>query len=180
MRTLAALVAMALLAGCSDSPSGKDDALDRASSGTSTTKDDAAPQAPQLPPLEVFNATLTFPSASGGSAGSGSFDVPPGYGNVTVTLVATGQCPGYVKGAGVGVTIGALDETIAVPARDFAPDTPAVGYGPYGCAVNDYVMHNNHRSGTASMTWTVQPGTGSLEAHGEFTGEALVIVVAAP
>lgn len=178
MRALGVLLVAALLAGCSDPSSHKFDP----SSGPSATGSMSGsgqpvqPIAP-LPAVEVFNDTLTFPSASGGSAGSGSFDVPKGYANVTVTLVATGQCPGYVKGAGVAVTIGALDETIAVPPETFAEDSPA-GYGAYGCAPFDYAQNGAHRSGTATMAWSVQAGTGALAAKGEFTGEALVVVVA--
>ena len=132
----------------------------------------AAPVA--LPAIEVYNGTLTFASATGGSAGSGTFEVPKDYGNLTVTVTGFGDCPGYSKQGAIHITANGLDESLPVPFTALfggAPGSDAAGYEPSTDRVSE---------ATAAVTWSVGPGTGSLQATGEFTGEARVVVVAGP
>ena len=173
------MLSLMMLSGCTSN--------DAATNASATPEAMSSPtsssvQPVTLQPIEVFNETLTFTSTLGGSAGSGNFVVPTGYGNVTVTLIAFANCPGYVRAAFVGITVAADEQNLAVPidsALDGAPVEDANGYVPYACAAIDYVQGRG-RAIEAVVQWGVQPGTGSIAAQGEFTGNVLVIVIASP
>lgn len=184
-RVLGCMLMVVLLSGCSGGKSGgdSDSGSSMTTSVTSSTATTAPPATAALPPKEVYNNTLTFASASGGSAGSGTFEVPKGYGNLTVILTSTAQCPGYAKQAAVEVAAGGgLDESLPVPFIAFLQDSPVSdvgGYEPSSCSAADLA---GNRTGVATSTTNraVQPGAGTLQAAGEFTGSVRIAVVALP
>lgn len=182
-RRLGCVLVLVLLSGCSSKPDSAADAGNGTMSATPTPPGQGAAPAPvALPAIEVYNGTLTFASATGGSAGSGTFEVPKDYGNLTVTVTGFGDCPGYSKQGAIHITANGLDESLPVPFTALfggAPGSDAAGYEPSSCSAADLATDRVSEA-TAAVTWSVGPGTGSLQATGEFTGEARVVVVAGP
>lgn len=165
-----ALLILALLAGCSDSPKETDDPGTTASSGPSTTT--AAPPTP-VADVELANETIQFAAFRGGAATRSEVTVPDTHGNVTVTYRILNDCPaGYAKSPSL-VVEAADGTTTTLWAYDVvAPDVNE----PYTCPADGGFSDRERAKGT--LTFLAVPGPLAVATLGEYSADVEVAIIA--
>lgn len=169
-RLLPALLAVTLLAGCSDpQEEAGDPATSTTSTGSSTTQAPAA-----VLDIELANETLDFAAANGGAADSLEVDVPSTHGNVTVRFQILADCPsGYAASSPRLVAVDADGAEMELWAYDtVVPDATE----PYNCPLGDPTGGREREAGVVDVS--AVPGSFTLRTEGEFTGEVEVAIIA--
>lgn len=172
------VVALLLLAGCAGT---SEDSSTSTTSGAATTSTSAVvANKTVLPTLELYNDTLAFASAQGGSAGSGSFSVPAGYGNLTLDYIVVISCPGYGNNESIRVAGPADEYSLSLPFTNVLDGQPVgdiAGYKPAFCSLIDLAT-DRMAEGIGVAFLPAAPGSWTLEAKGEFTGTVRLVATA--